>query len=114
MEKNSKSSKGFTKAYGDEGNMKIIIGIMDRAIKIIAKDEIEVYKGQIDLYTLQEKDRYFKMYDKIEDAYEDILTSFSKDKYELIKEENHLVVNIEIEVNFKKSIISIILDKKEI
>jgi hypothetical protein len=114
MEKNSKSSKGFTKAYGDEGNMKIIIGIMDRAIKIIAKDEIEVYKGQIDLYTLQEKDRYFKMYDKIEDAYEDILTSFNKDKYELIKEENHLVVNIEIEVNFKKSIISIILDKKEI
>ena len=114
MEKNSKSSKGFTKAYGDEGNMKIIIGIMDKAIKIIAKDEIEVYKGQIDLYTLQEKDRYFKMYDKIEDAYEDILTSFNKDKYELIKEENHLVVNIEIEVNFKKSIISIILDKKEI
>ena len=52
MEKNSKSSKGFTKAYGDEGNMKIIIGIMDRAIKIIAKDEIEVYKGQIDLYIL--------------------------------------------------------------
>ena len=114
MEKNSKSSKGFTKAYGDEGNIKIIIGIMDKAIKIIAKDELDVYKGHIDLYTLQEKDRYFKMYDKIEDAYEDILTSFSKDKYELIKEENHLVVNIEIEVNFKKSIISIILDKKEI
>ena len=114
MEKKSKGSKGFTKAYGDEGNIKIIIGIMDRQIKIIAKDEVEVYKGQIDLYTLQEKDRYFKMYDKIEDAYEDILTSFSKDKYELIKEENHLVINLEIEVNFKKSVISFILDKKEV
>ena len=114
MEKKSKSSKGFTKAYGEDGSIKIIIGIMDKAIKIIAKDEIEGYKGQIDLYTLQEKDRYFKMYDNIEDAYEDILTFFSKDKYELIKEENHLVVNIEIEVNFKKSIISIKKKKKEI
>ena len=113
MEKNTKGSKGFTKLY-EEGNIKIIIGIMDKVIKIIAKDELEVYKGQIDLYTLQEKDRYFKMYDKIEDAYEDILTTFSKDKYELIKEENHLVINIEIEVNFKKNIISFILDKKEI
>ena len=87
---------------------------MDKAIKIIAKDELDVYKGQIDLYTLQEKDRYFKMYDKIEDAYNDILTSFSKDKYELIQEENHLVINLEIEVNFKKSVISFILEKKEI
>ena len=113
-EKKAKSSKGFTKSYGDDESMKIIIGIMDKAIKIIAKDEIEVYKGQIDLYTLQEKDRYFKMYDKIEDAYEDILTSFSKDKYELIKEENHLIINLEIEVNFKKSVISFILDKKEV
>ena len=114
MEKKTKGSKGFTKAYGDEGNIKIIIGIMDKHIKVIAKDELDVYKGQIDLYTLQEKDRYFKMYDQIEDAYEDILTSFSKDKYELIKEENHLVINIDIEVNFKKSVISLILEKKEI
>ena len=114
MEKKTKGSKGFTKAYGDEGNIKIIIGIMDKHIKVIAKDELDVYKGQIDLYTLQEKDRYFKMYDRIEDAYEDILTSFSKDKYELIKEENHLVINIDIEVNFKKSVISLILEKKEI
>ena len=113
IKKSTKSSKGFTKSC-EEGNIKIIIGIMDKAIKIIAKDELEVYKGHIDLYTLQEKDRYFKMYDKIEDAYDDILTSFSKDKYELIKEENHLVINIEMEVNFKKSIISFILDKKEI
>ena len=113
MEKNSKSSKGFTKAY-DEGVIKIIIGIMDKTIKIIAKDDLEVYKGQSDLYTLQEKDRYFKMYDNIEDAYQDILTSFSKDNYELIKEENHLIINLEMEVNFKKSVISFILDKKEI
>ena len=112
-EKKAKGSKGFTKAY-DEGVIKIIIGIMDKTIKIIAKDDLEVYKGQSDLYTLQEKDRYFKMYDNIEDAYQDILTSFSKDNYELIKEENHLIINLEMEVNFKKSVISFILDKKEI
>ena len=112
-EKKTKGSKGFTKAY-DDGVIKIIIGIMDKTIKIIAKDDLEVYKGQSDLYTLQEKDRYFKMYDNIEDAYQDILTSFSKDNYELIKEENHLIINLEMEVNFKKSVISFILDKKEI
>ena len=112
-EKKTKGSKGFTKAY-DEGVIKIIIGIMDKTIKIIAKDDLEVYKGQSDLNTLQEKDRYFKMYDNIEDAYQDILTSFSKDNYELIKEENHLIINLEMEVNFKKSVISFILDKKEI
>ena len=112
-EKKTKGSKGFTKAY-DEGVIKIFIGIMDKTIKIIAKDDLEVYKGQSDLYTLQEKDRYFKMYDNIEDAYQDILTSFSKDNYELIKEENHLIINLEMEVNFKKSVISFILDKKEI
>ena len=112
-EKKTKGSKGFTKTYED-GVIKIIIGIMDKAIKIIAKEDLDVYKGQTDLYTLQEKDRYFKMYDNIEDAYQDILTSFSKDKYELIKEENHLIINLEMEVNFKKSVISFILDKKEI
>ena len=37
MEKKTKGSKGFTKAYGDEGNIKIIIGIMDKHIKVIAK-----------------------------------------------------------------------------
>lgn len=114
MEKKTKGSKGFTKAYGDEGNIKIIIGIMDKHIKVIAKDELDVYKGQIDLYTLQEKDRYFKMYDNIEDAYEDILTSFSKDKYELIKEENHLIINLELDINYKKNTISLILERNEI
>ena len=112
-EKKTKGSKGFTKTYED-GVIKIIIGIMDKAIKIIAKEDLDVYKGQTDLYTLQEKDRYFKMYDNIEDAYQDILTCFSNDKYELIKEENHLIINLEMEVNFKKSVISFILDKKEI
>ena len=33
MEKNTKSSKGFTKDYED-GTVKVIIGIMDKVIKI--------------------------------------------------------------------------------
>ena len=72
---------------------------MDDSIKIIARENIDLYKGHFNLNNLQEKDRYFKMYDKIEDAYDDIITSFSKNNYELIKEGNHLIINLEIEIN---------------
>ena len=87
---------------------------MDDSIKIIARENIDLYKGHFNLNNLQEKDRYFKMYDKIEDAYDDIITSFSKNNYELIKEGNHLIINLEIEVNYKKNIISLILERNEI
>jgi hypothetical protein len=115
MKNKLKTSKGFTKSDGnDSGETKIIIGIMDDSIKIIARENVILYKGHFNLINLQEKDRYFKMYDKIEEAYDDIITSFSKDRYELIKEENHLIINIELEVNFKKSTISLILERNEI
>ena len=54
------------------------------------------------------------MYDKIEEAYDDILMSLTKDKYEIIKEGNHLIINLELEVNFKKTVISLILERNEI
>ena len=81
---------------------------MDNSIKIIARENIILFKGHFSLEALQEKDRYFKMYDKIEDAYDDIITSLSKDKYELIKEGNHLILNLELEVNYKTNVVSLI------
>ena len=115
MKNKLKTSKGFTKTGdNDSSETRIIIGIMDDSIKIIAKENIEVYKGRFNLVSLQEKDRYFKMYDKIDDAYDDIITSLSKNKYELVKEGNHLIINIELEVNYKKTIISLILERKEL
>ena len=115
MKTKLKTSKGFTKAGNDDnGDTKIIIGIMDDSIKIIARENIVLYKGHFTLNNLQEKDRYFKMYDKIEEAYDDIITSLSKDKYELIKEENHLIINLELEVNYKKNTISLILERNEV
>ena len=115
MKNSLKTSKCFTKSVGEENvTTKIIIGIMDDSIKIIARENIDLYKGHFNLNNLQEKDRYFKMYDKIEDAYDDIITSFSKNNYELIKEGNHLIINLEIEVNYKKNIISLILERNEI
>ena len=115
MKNSLKTSKCFTKSTGEENvTTKIIIGIMDDSIKIIARENIDLYKGHFNLNNLQEKDRYFKMYDKIEDAYDDIITSFSKNNYELIKEGNHLIINLEIEVNYKKNIISLILERNEI
>ena len=114
MKNSLKTSKCFTKSGEENVTTKIIIGIMDDSIKIIARENIDLYKGHFNLNNLQEKDRYFKMYDKIEDAYDDIITSFSKNNYELIKEGNHLIINLEIEVNYKKNIISLILERNEI
>ena len=116
MKTKIKTSKAFTKSGVDErgGDIKIIIGIMDDSIKIIAKENIILYKGHFSLDCLHNKDRYFKMYDKIEDAYDDIIMSLSKNNYELIKEDNHLIINIEMEVNYKKSTISFILERTEI
>ena len=115
MNNKLKTSKGFTKAGESDGSeTRIIIGLMDESIKIVARENIEVYKGHFKLNNLQEKDRYFKMYDKIDEAYDDIITSLSKDKYELVKEGNHLIINIELEVNYKKSTISLILERNEL
>ena len=114
MKNNIKTSKSFIKKIGDECEIKIIIGIMGDTIKIIGKENIEVYKGHFNLNNLQKKDRYFKMYDKIEEAYDDILTSLKKDKYEIVNEGNHLIINIELEVNYKKNIISLILERNEL
>ena len=114
MEKKIKTSKGFKKITGDNSEIKILIGVMESTIKIVAHEDIEVYKGHFNLSNLQEKDRYFKMYDNIEDAYDDILTSLTKDKYEIIKEGSHLIINLEIEVNYKKNIVSLILEKNEL
>ena len=115
MKNTLKTSKCFTRTGGEEsGTTKIIIGIMDDSIKIIARENIVLYKGHFNLNNLQEKDRYFKMYDKIEDAYDDIITSLSKEKYELIKEGNHLIINLDIEVNYKKNTISFILERSEV
>ena len=114
MKNKFKSSKGFTKTGDDKSDIKIIIGIMGDTIKIVARENIEVYKGHFNLNNLQEKDRYFKMYDKIEDAYDDILTSLTKDKYEIIKEGNHLIINLELEINYKKNIIPLILERNEL
>ena len=115
MKNKLKTSKCFTKAGETDGSeMRIIIGVMDESIKIIARENIEVYKGHFNLNNLQEKDRYFKMYDEIYEAYDDIITSLSKDKYELVKEGNNLIINIELEVNYKKSTISLILERNEL
>ncbi len=115
MKNTLKTSKCFTRSSSEESlATKIIIGIMDNSIKIIARENIISYKGHFNLNDLQEKDRYFKMYDKIEDAYDDIITSLSKDKYELIKEGNHLIINLDIEINYKKNTISFILERNEI
>ena len=114
MEKKIKTSKGFKKITGDNSEIKILIGVMENTIKIVAHEDIEVYKGHFNLSNLQEKDRYFKMYDNIEDAYDDILTSLTKDKYEIIKEGNHLIINLEIEVNYKKKYCFLNFRKKRV
>ena len=78
------------------------------------KKGINSYDGDFNLKDLQLKDKYFKMFDTIEEAYKELLPYFNENQYNLKIEENNLSLNIEIEHSHKKNIIPFILQKSEI
>ena len=54
------------------------------------------------------------MFDTIEEAYKEIISTFNDNLYNIKIEENNLILNIEIEISHKKNIISFILQKSKI
>ena len=54
------------------------------------------------------------MFDIIEEAYKEILSTFNNNLYNIKIEENNLILNIEIEISHKKNIIPFIFQKSEI
>ena len=107
--------KDFSKKEKDHlEEFKITIGIINNSIKIIIKEGINIFNGKFNLNDLQLKDKYFKRFDNIEEAYKEILSTFNDNLYNIILEENNVVLNVEIEINNKKKIIPFLLQKSEI
>jgi hypothetical protein len=106
--------------YSKSENQKefnIKIGILDNCIKIIIKEgknALNNYNGEFNLKDLQSIDKYFKMFDTIDDAYKELLLSFNENQYNIKIQEYNLILNLEIEYNHKKNIIPLILQKSEI
>ena len=68
--KKMEMKKEFTKKVKEnEEELKIILGIHDNFIKIIIKEGINNFNCQFNLNDLQSKDKYFRMFDTIEEAY---------------------------------------------
>ncbi len=107
------------KEYSKKGNnekedKKITLGIINDSFQIYIKEGITIYKGLFNLKDLQEKDKYFRMFDTIEEAYNEILPSFNENQYNIINEGNNMILNIEIEHSHKKNTISFVLEKNKI
>ena len=107
--------KEFSKKEKDNlEEFKITLGIINNYIIIIIKEGINKFNGKFNIKDLQIKDKYFKMFDSIEEAYKEILSTFNDNLYNIKIEENNLILNIEIEISHKKNIIPFILHKREI
>ena len=104
----------YKKEKENEEEFKIILGIHENYIKFIIKKGINNYNSDFKLNYLKMKDKYFRMFDTIEEAYKDLLSCFNENQYNLKVEENTLTLNIEIEHSHKKNIIPFILQKTEI
>ena len=112
-------SMQFLKEYSKKGKenqeeYKITLGIIDSYIKIIIKEGINTYNCQFNLNDLQTKNKYFRMFDSIEETFKEILMIFNENQYNIKIEENNLILNIEIDISHKKNIIPFILEKNEI
>ena len=86
----------------NEKEIKIILGISNGFFNIIIKEDVNTFNGQFNLKDLQSKDKYFRMFDTIDEVYKELLPIFNEKQYNIKFEENNLILNIEIEIVIKK------------
>ena len=86
----------------NEKEIKIILGISNSFFNIIIKEDVNTFNGQFNLKDLQSKDKYFRMFDTIDEAYKELLPIFNENQYNIKIEGNNLILNIEIEHSHKK------------
>ena len=102
----------FQKEKNSGEELKIIFGIQNSYIKMIIREGIDIFICQLNLSELSSKNKYFKMFDTIEEAYNDLLSPINDNKYEITKEEdNTIIINIEIEYSYTKYNVPFILEK---
>ena len=97
----------------NEKEIKVLLGISNDFIYFSLIEGIDTFNGQFSLMELQSKDKYFRMFDTIEEAYKELLTSFNENQYSTIIQENNLILNVEVEHSHKKNIIPFLLERKE-
>ena len=96
-----KSIKEYSKIENQK-EMKILLGISNDSIIIQIKEDINTFNGKFNLDDLQVKDKYFRMFDTIDEAYKEFLISFDQSQYNIKIEENYLILKILIEHSNKK------------
>ena len=111
--KSMKLVKEYYKKENEKG-IKIILGISNDFFNIIIKEDLNTFNGQFNLEDLQSKDKYFRMFDTIDEAYKELLPIFNENQYNIKIEGNNLILNIEIEHSHKQNVIPFILQKSEI
>ena len=110
----TRTSFKLLKEYTKKENwkeFKITIAVRNSFLSLLIKEGTINYVGQYDLNDLKKIDKYFRMYDKIEDAYKELITSLNENQYTIKTKENNLILSIEIEYNHKKNSIPFILQK---
>ena len=110
-------SMKLLKEYSKKGkenqeDFKIILGIYENSFIIKINKGINNFIGQFNLNELQLQDKYFKMFDTIEEAYKELLPYFNEEQYSLKEIDNNLALNIQIEHSHKKNSISFVLKKE--
>ena len=109
-----KKKDGSTNVFELGEEIKILLEIINDSIKIKIKYQSDTFSSVYNLKDLQEKNNYFLIYNNIEDPFNEICESINKDKYNIQKEENNIILNIDIIHENKKNIILFILDKNNI
>ena len=105
--------KEYLKKFNKK-EIKITLGLSSDFINILIKEGINTFNGQFNLKEMQSKDKYFRMFDTIEEAYKEFLTIFNENQFNIKIEENNLILNVEIEHSHKKNVISFILENSQI
>lgn len=83
-------------------------------IQITIIDEMDSYSGKYSLQDLKEQNKYFKMFDKLEEVYSELSSIFIDNIYSLKEDGNNIIINIEIGQKPKQNNISLVLSKGEI
>lgn len=91
--------------------IKFIFGIQNNYIKMMIREGIDIYLCQLNLNQLSTQNKYFRSFDTIEEAYNDLLLIFSTNKYEIKAEDNTITISVEIEYSYKKYIVPFVLEK---
>ena len=65
-------------------------------IQITIIDEMDSYSGKYSLQDLKEQNKYFKMFDKLEEVYSELSSIFIDNIYSLKEDGNNIIINIEI------------------